>query len=260
MSCDLRVTGSLRDNDETGDCSENQSAEYHSTKMADEVSFVVFQGFSNNISRCIRLSCALVLVSGTAYVLYKYMKKSTEFSWKKIKKTAPLREVLFFPDKKIACKRFLSGVSCSCSRCPYAHEDTSLSKLIKTITKAKSTLDVCVFTITCHELANAVVELHKKGVVIRVLTDDEQMGTAGSQIEKFRQEGIRVRHDLSSFFMHHKFVIIDNCLIANGSFNWTRQAVTGNRENVMITNEPQIVKAFSEEFEKLWIEYNPANR
>nr|AWH61374.1 putative zucchini [Actinia equina] len=229
--------------------------------MADEVSLVVCQSFSCNISRCVRLSCALALVSGTTYVLYKYIKKSTEFSRNNFKETSPfIRQVLFFPDKKIACKSFLSGVNCSRSICPYAHEDTSLSKLIKTIMEAKSTLDVCVFTINCHELANAVVELHKKGVVVRILTDDEQMGSSGSQIQKFREQGIRVRHDLSSFFMHHKFVIIDNCLIANGSFNWTRQAVTGNRENVVITNEAQIVKAFSEEFEKLWIEYDPASR
>jgi cardiolipin hydrolase len=58
--------------------------------------------------------------------------------------------------------------------------------------------------------------------------------------------------------MHHKFVIVDNILIANGSFNWTRQAITGNRENVVITNEPQIVRNFCDEFEKLWIEYDPA--
>ena len=97
-------------------------------------------------------------------------------------------------------------------------------------------------------------------VVVRVLTDDEQMGTSGSQIEKFRREGIQVRHDLSSFFMHHKFAVIDRKQLLNGSFNWTRQAVTGNRENVMITSDQDIVKAFSEEFQALWKKYDPSKR
>ena len=119
---------------------------------------------------------------------------------------------------------------------------------------------MCVFTINCRELADAVVKLHNDGVVVRVLTDDEQMGTSGSQIEKFRREGILVRHDLSSFFMHHKFAVIDRKQLVNGSFNWTRQAVTGNRENVVITSDQRVVNAFSEEFERLWEEYDPSQR
>ena len=116
------------------------------------------------------------------------------------------------------------------------------------------------FTINCRELGDAVIEQHKNGVVVRVLTDDEQMGSTGSQIEKFRREGIQVRHDLSSFFMHHKFVVIDRKTLVNGSFNWTRQAVTGNRENVVISSNEYVVRSFAEEFDRLWEEYDPCKR
>ncbi|EDO32735.1 predicted protein, partial [Nematostella vectensis] len=144
--------------------------------------------------------------------------------------------------------------------CSYAHEVTSLSRLIDVLIKARRTLDVCVFTINCFELADAVIQMHKRGVVVRVLTDSEQIGSSGSQIEKFRREGIQVRNDLSSFFMHHKFAIVDGEVLANGSFNWTRQAVTGNRENVVITYERELVRKFSQEFNKLWEEYDPSKR
>lgn len=57
--------------------------------------------------------------------------------------------------------------------------------------------------------------------------------------------------------MHHKFVLIDNKLLINGSFNWTRNAITGNQENVVVTDYPQLVQAFQAEFEKLWIQFAP---
>ena len=226
--------------------------------MADEVAVCSKTIFTGNLERFIRFSCTIITLSGAVYFLYNYL-RSSRTSTKKQQRNKSL-EVLFFPDKKLACNSFLQGFGCKRSKCPYAHEETSLSKLIQTISRAKQTLDVCVFTINCHELANAVVSLHNNGVTVRVLTDDEQMGSSGSQIQKFREEGILVRHDMSSFFMHHKFAIIDDMILVNGSFNWTRQAVTGNRENVVISNDMHLVKKFKNEFEKLWVEYDPSKR
>ena len=35
--------------------------------------------------------------------------------------------------------------------------------------------------------------------------------------------------------MHHKFALIDNQILLNGSFNWTERAVWENCENLVIT-------------------------
>ncbi|XP_073245758.1 uncharacterized protein [Porites lutea] len=208
-------------------------------------------------SRILRISWIVAVLAHSTYVIYKSLKGSVQTA---PKKTPNSSQVLFFPDKNLVCKQFLFEGECNRRRCQFAHEETSLSKLISVLLEATESLDVCVFTINCRELADAVVKLHNDGVVVRVLTDDEQMGTSGSQIEKFRREGILVRHDLSSFFMHHKFAVIDRKQLVNGSFNWTRQAVTGNRENVVITSDQRVVNAFSEEFERLWEEYDPSQR
>ncbi|KAK2571618.1 Mitochondrial cardiolipin hydrolase [Acropora cervicornis] len=216
---------------------------------------------SFGFSRFLRISWIVGVIAHTTYVFIKSVcEQSVESSplQKRLNPTAST--VLFFPDKHLACRQLLFEGRCNRRNCQFLHEETSLSKLIRVLLGAKESLDVCVFTINCRELADAVVLLHKNGVVVRVLTDDEQMGTTGSQIEKFRREGIQVRHDLSSFFMHHKFAVIDRKQLLNGSFNWTRQAVTGNRENVMITSDQDIVKAFSEEFEALWEKYDPCKR
>ena len=39
--------------------------------------------------------------------------------------------------------------------------------------------------------------------------------------------------------MHHKFALIDNQILLNGSFNWTERAVWENCENLVITRSEQ---------------------
>ena len=72
--------------------------------------------------------------------------------------------------------------------------------------------------------------------------------------------GIQVRHDGTTFFMHHKFAVIDKKTLINGSFNWTRAAITGNFENLLITDDTHVVQAYLRQFEKLWTQYDPKLR
>ncbi len=70
--------------------------------------------------------------------------------------------------------------------------------------------------------------------------------------------GIQVRIGGSdSFYMHHKFAIVDDCHLINGSFNWSRSAITWNNENLLLTNHPEVVGTYKREFEKLWAKYEP---
>ncbi|XP_077980810.1 mitochondrial cardiolipin hydrolase-like [Glandiceps talaboti] len=207
----------------------------------------------------VRLAGLLLSAGLASEIIYYLYKKLGHNPKNQTEKTHDiLQEILFFPDKVVACKAyFQSKNGCQLANCSYAHFETGLSKLLKYILDAKHTLDVCVFCICCHELADAVVEAHEKGVVVRVITDDEQMEVSGSQIGKLRSKGIQVRHDHSSFLMHHKFVVIDNHIIITGSLNWTRSGITGNHENVIITNNPGLCVPFQGEFDKLWELYDP---
>ena len=57
--------------------------------------------------------------------------------------------------------------------------------------------------------------------------------------------------------MHHKFAILDKKILISGSFNWTMTAANGNHENLIVTNDADLLEAFSGEFEKLWKVFNP---
>ena len=64
---------------------------------------------------------------------------------------------------------------------------------------------------------------------------------------------MKVIHDHSTGLFHHKFCIVDGITVATGSLNWTRQAVIGNYENVIIIKHEPTVKSFEAEYDRMWI-------
>jgi cardiolipin hydrolase len=44
--------------------------------------------------------------------------------------------------------------------------------------------------------------------------------------------------------MHHKFIVIDDDLLLNGSFNWTSTAVNSNYENVVVMDHGGLIGDF----------------
>eukprot|EP00475_Leptophrys_vorax_P028217 TRINITY_DN4072_c0_g1_i3.p2 TRINITY_DN4072_c0_g1~~TRINITY_DN4072_c0_g1_i3.p2 ORF type:complete len:124 (+),score=42.41 TRINITY_DN4072_c0_g1_i3:738-1109(+) len=117
-------------------------------------------------------------------------------------------------------------------------------------------MDICVFTMTDDRVANVLLNNHKKGVKIRIITDNDTAKDNGSDICKFHAAGIPCKVDKSPYHMHNKFCVIDGALILNGSYNWTVSASTNNRENIMITNNEVFVRNFHEEFQRMWDDRN----
>ncbi|CAK6953456.1 mitochondrial cardiolipin hydrolase [Scomber scombrus] len=171
-----------------------------------------------------------------------------------------LNEVLFFPSE-MACVEHIftpsSPYSCFCSL-PHGVE-TSFSCLLRHIMSASSTLDLCVFAFSNMDLSRAVLALHGRSVTIRVLTDKHYSAITGSQIGVLRKAGICVRCDVGSVHMHHKFAVVDGQLLITGSLNWTLTAVQSNMENILVTEEPDLVRPFIKEFHRLWTHNDPAH-
>jgi mitochondrial cardiolipin hydrolase len=117
---------------------------------------------------------------------------------------------------------------------------------------AKRTADVCVFTITDDRISKTIHAAHRRGVIVRIITDNDKAFDLGSDIDAFRQAGIEVRIDATPFHMHHKFAIFDGQHLLNGSYNWTRSAAEQNEENLVDTDDPALVQAFQQQFETLW--------
>jgi mitochondrial cardiolipin hydrolase len=121
---------------------------------------------------------------------------------------------------------------------------------------ARVSLDICVFTITDDRITDRIREAAKRGVRIRIITDDEKAGDDGSDVYRLAAAGLAVREDFSADHMHHKFAVVDGRQVITGSFNWTKGSAN-NYENTLVCNAPQVVSAYREEFERLWDMMDP---
>ncbi len=133
--------------------------------------------------------------------------------------------------------------------------DTCRARISRLFEDAHHSADVCVFTITDNRLAQSILDAHRRGVKIRILTDDDKSTDLGSDIRKLGDLGIEVRTDHSPNHMHHKFAVFDRSVLLTGSYNWTRSAAAHNQENVVILREPSVVRAFLDEYERLWRQF-----
>jgi phosphatidylserine/phosphatidylglycerophosphate/cardiolipin synthase-like enzyme len=117
---------------------------------------------------------------------------------------------------------------------------------------ARGSADVCVFTITDDRIAGAILAAHRRGVRVRILSDNDKSLDLGSDIDRLEAAGVPVRIDRTEHHMHHKFAIFDRNLVVTGSYNWTRSAADFNMENMVVTDDERLIAAFSEQFEALW--------
>lgn len=131
------------------------------------------------------------------------------------------------------------------------HDDCS-HRICRLISSARKKLDICVFTITDDRITEAILDAHARQVQIRIITDNDKSFDLGSDIERLERSGIPVRTDQTEYHMHHKFALFDSEYVLTGSYNWTRSASLNNSENLVITNDPQLLDRFESEFEKLW--------
>jgi phosphatidylserine/phosphatidylglycerophosphate/cardiolipin synthase-like enzyme len=71
--------------------------------------------------------------------------------------------------------------------------------------------------------------------------------------------GVRVRFGRQRGVMHHKFTLVDGKRLETGSFNYTNHAYRANRENQIYLDDPTVVGAYVNEFERSWNAGKPSD-
>ncbi|SQI39503.1 Phospholipase D precursor [Leminorella richardii] len=125
-------------------------------------------------------------------------------------------------------------------------------KIRALLSHAQQSVDICVFTIADDDITDAIMQAHKRQVNVRIITDNDKSEDHGSDIDYLIRQGVTVVMDDSPYHMHHKFAIFDGRYLLNGSFNWTRSASQHNYENVLVTDNPDLLNLYQQQFNQLW--------
>lgn len=103
-------------------------------------------------------------------------------------------------------------------------------ELLSTIRNAKSHIRIAMMVWTDPELEQAVLDAHKRGVLVEVLMQDMQ-DTVSRNLKK---AGVFITTNPHLNFMHNKWMWVDEEILINGSANWSRSTFTRNDESFLV--------------------------
>ena len=128
------------------------------------------------------------------------------------------------------------------------------NEIIPLLNQAKEEVVIAMAWFTSNELFQAILDCRKRNVEVEVVILDNAtnfMYYAPDFNLLIKERGILKIAPLSYGFMHHKFCVIDNRIVITGSYNWTYYAETRNIENIVISDNLDVVLQYKEEFRTL---------
>jgi len=128
--------------------------------------------------------------------------------------------------------------------CP---EDECKNQVERLLRGAKQSIYFIFFSFTDKEVAEMLIELHKKGIIVRGMLEDTQ-NTEWSSYGDMKNAGIDIQLDGTKSILHHKVFIIDNETVITGSYNPTKNGNERNDENLLILHNKDIALKYTEEF------------
>jgi phosphatidylserine/phosphatidylglycerophosphate/cardiolipin synthase-like enzyme len=128
--------------------------------------------------------------------------------------------------------------------------DTALAQAIN---GARGTLDIAAFEFNNPVLTTAVLDAHRRGVTVRMVTDNEHgLEDDDSTIPQFVAAGIPVVDDSRTALMHNKFMIIDGSVVWTGSWNYTINDTYRNNNNAIALRSRRAVQSYQAEFNEMF--------
>ncbi len=107
--------------------------------------------------------------------------------------------------------------------------EQGLDRLINAIQSAKKQLRIAMFTWTHPRLTQAVIDAHKRGVIVEVVIDAKQGQGAGAEtLHNLKKAHVNATLSNGDGLLHYKMLIVDNHTLVCGSANWTRAAFKHN--------------------------------
>lgn len=128
------------------------------------------------------------------------------------------------------------------------------NQIIPLLNQAEDEVSVAMAWFTSSELFQSLLKCLERGVKVELVLldnatnfmyyapDFNQLIDAGGVLRIARPE---------NGFMHHKFCIIDDKIVITGSYNWTYYAETRNIENIIVSDNQEVILQYGEEFKTL---------
>lgn len=120
--------------------------------------------------------------------------------------------------------------------------------------RARSVIKIAISWFTNYDLFKTVKLLAERGVEIKMVINNDSINNGGYCLnfnELLSKHNVEINLIEYPHLLHHKFCIIDDKTVINGSYNWTRFS-DSNYENIMLIKNDEItIQSFNQEFERI---------
>ena len=152
----------------------------------------------------------------------------------------------------LAILLLLSSIATAETKLYFSPNGGCTDAIVREVGRAQRSIDIMMYSFTSRPIVQAMDRAKERGVAIRVLLDKGQETQKYAKGRYFINKGIAVKYDTGAGLMHNKVGIIDGKVLFTGSFNWTAQAEARNAENLLVIDDPGLIKKYQDRFEYLW--------
>lgn len=124
--------------------------------------------------------------------------------------------------------------------------------LADAIDQARVSVDIAIYDFNLWSLRDALINAHRRGLGVRMVTDSDNMDEM--EIQELKEAGIEVLGDRSEGLMHDKFVIIDRSEVWTGSLNFTTGGAYLDNNNLIRLRSSKLAEDYRLEFEQMFLD------
>jgi phosphatidylserine/phosphatidylglycerophosphate/cardiolipin synthase-like enzyme len=142
----------------------------------------------------------------------------------------------------------------------FSPEDGVAKYVLQRLATAKKNIHFMTFSYTADPISDAMIAKLKAGLVVRGVFERQNAGGSGADFGRLKQGGVDVLEDGNCYILHHKVIVIDERTVITGSYNFTGSAEHDNDENLVIVDDPNLARAYLDEFERVYTQAQAPTR
>ena len=122
--------------------------------------------------------------------------------------------------------------------------------IIAELSNAKKSIKFMAFSFTDVDMANIMIAKRKSGLKVEGVYD-ECLNGKYSTYKLLLSSGVQVMTDGNQALLHSKTMIIDDKVVINGSFNFSKNAELNNNEDTLIITSSSFAQNFLKEYARI---------
>lgn len=121
--------------------------------------------------------------------------------------------------------------------------------IVRELNNAKKEVKVQAYSFTNKDIAQALVDAKRRGVVVEVILDKSNRSDKYTSADFVAHMNISTYIDAQHQIAHNKIMIIDQETVVTGSFNFSKAAEEKNAENLLVLRSSELARTYLDNWE-----------